>query len=203
MGSGVAEIVFAPHGIERAVELLAAGEVVAFPTDTVYGLAALAGDERAVRRVYELKGRPLSQPLILMVREAGTAEDWAIVDDRARRLMGRWWPGPLTLVLPARAGLRPPLAAGRPRTVAVRIPDHRVALALLAAAGPLATTSANRSGEPPALTALEAAWVDGVAAVVDGGRAPGGVPSTLLDLSSGEPKVLREGPIPGASLAGT
>ena len=201
MSSGPIEIVRGEEGRRRAIELLRAGQVIAFPTDTVYGLAARAADGRAVRRVYELKGRSLSQPLILMVREAAEVEEWARVDDRSRRYVERWWPGPLTLVLPARPDLRPPLAVGRPRAVAVRIPDHPLALELLAEAGEaLATTSANRSGEPPALTALEAAWVGGLAVVLDGGQAPGGVPSTLLDLTGPEPRVLREGPVPASQL---
>jgi L-threonylcarbamoyladenylate synthase len=189
-------------GIARVVELLRAGEVVGFPTDTVYGLAALAAHERAVRRVFEIKGRSLSQPLILMVADAAQLEGWARVDERARAYMGRWWPGPLTLVLPARDGIGPPLTSPtRPRTIAARIPDHPVALALLRAAGePLATTSANRTGEPPALTPLESAWVEGLAAVLDGGRAPGAVPSTLLDVSSEEPRILRAGPVPAEAL---
>ncbi|HXM53789.1 MAG TPA: L-threonylcarbamoyladenylate synthase [Candidatus Dormibacteraeota bacterium] len=189
-------------GIARVVDLLRAGEVVGFPSDTVYGLAALAGHERAVRRVFEVKGRSFSQPLILMVAEPAWLEGWAHVDERARGYMERWWPGPLTLVLPAREGVGPPLtSASRPRTIAARIPDHEVALALLRAAGEaLATTSANRSGEPPALTPLESAWVDGLAAVLDGGRAPGAVPSTLLDVSGDEPRVLRAGPVPAEAL---
>jgi L-threonylcarbamoyladenylate synthase len=190
-------------GIKRALDLLRAGEVIAFPTDTVYGLAALADDQAAVRRIYELKGRPLSQPLVLMLADAEAVEDWATVDERARGYMERWWPGPLTLVLPAAAGLRPPLVAGRPRTLGVRVPRHGPALALLRAAGTgLATTSANLSGQQPAQTALEAAWVKGVAAVLDAGRTPGGVPSTVLDVSMGKPRLVREGAIPAAELLG-
>ena len=185
------------EGIARVWRLLAAGEVIAFPTDTVYGLAALASGQRAIRRVYELKGRPLRQPLVLMVAEAELVQGWAEIDERARAFMERWWPGPLTLVLPARSGLRPPLVSGRPRTVGVRVPDHQPALALLRAVGEgLATTSANLSGLPPARTALEAAWVRGVAAVLDAGTSPGGVPSTVLDLTGQEPRVIREGAIP-------
>lgn len=197
------DFVTADHaGIARVVELLRAGEVIGFPTDTVYGLAALAAHERAVRRVFELKGRSLSRPLILMVADSDQLSGWAEVDQRARGYMRRWWPGPLTLVLPASEGVEPPLtSAGHPRTIAARIPDHPVALALLRAVGePLATTSANRSGEPPALMALETAWVDGLAAVLDGGRAPGEVPSTLLDISGDEPRVLRCGPVPAEAL---
>jgi len=190
-------------GIARVVGLLRAGEVIGFPTDTVYGLAALATNARAVRRVFEVKGRPLDQPLVLMVAGAERLDGWAYVDERARAYMRRWWPGPLTLVLPAREGVGPPLtSATMPRTIAARIPDHAVALALLRAAGePLATTSANRSGEPPALTPLESAWVEGLAAVLDGGRAPGAVPSTLLDVSREEPRILRAGPVPAEALA--
>jgi L-threonylcarbamoyladenylate synthase len=189
-------------GISRVAELLRSGEVIGFPTDTVYGLAALAGHERAVRRVFEVKGRSFSQPLILMVADADRLDGWARVDERAREYMRRWWPGPLTLVLPAAEGVGPPLtSAGQPRTIAARIPDHRVALALLRAVGePLATTSANRSGEPPALTPLETAWVDGLGAVLDGGRAPGALPSTLLDLSGEVPRILRAGPVPANAL---
>jgi L-threonylcarbamoyladenylate synthase len=189
-------------GLARAARLLRTGDVVGFPTDTVYGLAALAHHARAVRRVFEVKGRPLSQPLILMVASAGQLEAWAEVDDRAREYMKRWWPGPLTLVLPARKGVEAPLASEE-RTIAARVPDHEVALALLREVGePLATTSANRSGETPALTALETAWVQGLAAVLDGGRAPGEVPSTLLDLSGPDPRVLRPGPISEDELLG-
>jgi L-threonylcarbamoyladenylate synthase len=190
------------RGVERVAELLRAGEVIGFPTDTVYGLAALATHERAVRRVYELKGRSLSQPLILMVAEPEQLDGWALVDERARGYMRRWWPGPLTLVLPAAPGVGPPLATSqRPRTIAARIPDHHVALALLREVGEaVATTSANRSGEPPALTPLETAWVTGLAAVLDGGMAPGAVPSTLLDVTADAPRVLREGPVPAEAL---
>ena len=189
-------------GLARLVELLSAGGVVGFPTDTVYGLAALASDERAVQRVFDIKGRPLSQPLVLMVPEASLVPELAEVGERERAYMERWWPGPLTLVLRARPHLRPPLVRGEPPTVGVRIPDHPGALALLRAVeAPLATTSANRSGLPEAMTAVTAARVGGLAAVMDGGRAPGGVPSTLLDLSGPEPRVLRPGPIQARELA--
>jgi L-threonylcarbamoyladenylate synthase len=181
--------------------MLRAGEVIGFPTDTVYGLAALATDQAAVRRVFEVKGRSLSRPLVLMLPDGDLVDRWALADERARRYMRRWWPGPLTLVLPAAEGLRPPLAGGLPRTLGVRVPDHPLALALLREVGEgLATTSANLSGQPPAQTPLEAAWVSGVAAVLDGGRAPGGVPSTVLDLSGLEPRIIRQGAIPPAEL---
>jgi L-threonylcarbamoyladenylate synthase len=200
--TSVAEILPAgPAAITRAGQLLRAGQVIAFPTDTVYGLAALASDPRSVRRVYELKGRPLRQPLVLMVGHPETAEAWAQLDERSRRYMERWWPGPLTLVVPARPGLRPPLVTGRPRSIGIRIPDHPAALDLLRTSGEaLATTSANLSGQEPARTALEAAWVRGVAMVLDAGVSPGGIPSTILELLGPVPRVLRNGAIPAGSL---
>ncbi|MDQ6918844.1 MAG: L-threonylcarbamoyladenylate synthase [Candidatus Dormibacteraeota bacterium] len=168
--------------LSEAVAALRAGGVVGFPTDTVYGLAVLQGGEA---KVYEVKGRPAEQPLILMVADAVQAEAFVSVDPRARWYMERWWPGPLTLVLPAGEG-----------TLGVRIPDHPVALELLRAAGPLLTTSANRHGAPPALTAEEASRLPGLAGVLDGGRVPGGEPSTVIALLPGrEMTVIREGAI--------
>lgn len=188
-------------GVARAAELLRAGLIVGFPTDTVYGLAALASHERAVRRVYAVKGRSLSQPLVVMVADPQLVAELAEVGPLERSYMERFWPGPLTLVLRSRGHLRPPLVAGEPAAVGVRVPDHPLALALLREVGaPLATTSANRSGEPPALTPVEAAWLGGLAAVLDGGRAPGGVASTVLDLSGPLPRILRPGPITVAQL---
>jgi L-threonylcarbamoyladenylate synthase len=175
--------------VGRAAELLRAGKVVAFPTDTVYGLAAATGP--AVRRVYELKGRDAGKPLVLMGADPESFGDRIRVGPAALRYMRRFWPGPLTLVLPSGEG-----------TVGVRVPDHPLTLQLLRAAGPLWTTSANRSGRPEALTADDvAAELPEVDAVLDGGRAPGGTPSTVLDLSGPRPRVLREGAIPLSDLA--
>ncbi len=179
-------------GLTRAARLVRSGSVIAFPTDTVYGLGAAADDEVARRRVYQIKGRPAGMPLILMVAAESQLEGWVHVDSRAEMVMRRWWPGPLTLVLHAAGG----------GTLGVRIPRHEVALALLRAAGPLMTTSANLHGADPAMTAAEAATLPGVMAVVDGGTAPGGVASTVVDLTGPEPHVLREGAIAGADLLG-
>jgi len=188
-------------GPARAAALLLAGDVIAFPTDTVYGLAAIASDREALLKVFAVKARPLERSLVLMPARPSQLEDWVDLDDRARRFMARWWPGPLTLVLPAKAGVEPPLARDNPRTLATRIPDHPVALRLLKTLGePIATTSANRSGEPPARMPVQVSWLPGLAAVVDAGPSPGGVASTLLDLSGPEPVVLREGPIPAVQL---
>lgn len=168
--------------VASAVAALRAGGVIAFPTDTVYGLAVLPGGEG---KVHEIKGRPADLPLILMVAEPSQVEAFVNVDRRARWYMDRWWPGPLTLVLPAGEG-----------TLGVRIPDHPLALELLRAAGPVFTTSANRHGEPPALTAEEASRLPGLAGGLDGGRAPGGEPSTVIELLPGkEMTVIREGAI--------
>jgi L-threonylcarbamoyladenylate synthase len=181
-------------GLARAAALLRAGQVIAIPTDTVYGLAALARDAAARARIHEIKGRSLDQPLILMAGEVAQFERWVEVSERARELMDRFWPGPLTLILPAR---QPAERA----SIGVRIPAHPAALALLTRIGEgLATTSANRSGEAPALTAAGAAALDGVAAVLDGGAAPGGRASTVLDLSGEIPRLVREGPISAADL---
>ncbi|HZV48587.1 MAG TPA: L-threonylcarbamoyladenylate synthase [Candidatus Dormibacteraeota bacterium] len=175
-------------GLARAVELLRAGEVIAFPTDTVYGLAALARDARACERIFEIKGRERSRQLIAMVADPEALDPLVEVTGRARWFMTRWWPGPLTLVLPTRSG--------RPPTLGVRVPDHPVALALLGEVGePLATTSCNRSGEPSALTVEEASRLEGLAAVLDGGRAPCGRASTVLSLVGPEAEVLRQGPV--------
>jgi L-threonylcarbamoyladenylate synthase len=188
-------------GLARAAELVLNGEVVAFPTDTVYGLAALASDRAAVLKIFAVKERPLERSLVLMPSRPAQLEEWVELDQRARRFMARWWPGPLTLVLPAKPGVEPPLARESPRTLAARIPDHEVALKLFQAVGePVATTSANRSGELPARMAVQVSWLPGLAAVIDAGPSPGGVPSTLLDLSGPEPVVLREGPIPAVQL---
>jgi L-threonylcarbamoyladenylate synthase len=166
--------------------------VIAFPTDTVYGLAAAADDEVATRRIYAIKGRPAGLPLILMAAAESQLEGWVHIDSRAEDIIRRYWPGPLTVILHAKGG----------GTLGVRIPKHEVALQLLRAAGPLMTTSANLHGRDPAMTAGEAAALPGVAAVLDGGAAPGGVASSVLDLTGPEPHVLREGAIPTAVLLG-
>jgi L-threonylcarbamoyladenylate synthase len=177
--------------LNAAVLALARGGVIAFPTDTVYGLAASVRRPEAVRRIYRIKGRPQDRRLILMAATAAELAGHVVIGHQAGQFMDRWWPGPLTLVVPGRKS---------EDTVGVRIPDHPLALELLRAAGPLWTTSANRSGEPEALTAEEAAALPDLAGVLDGGRAPGGRPSTVLDLTGPEPVVLREGAIPAASL---
>lgn len=179
-------------GLTRAAQLIRGGGVIAFPTDTVYGLGAAADDEIARRRIYRIKGRPVGLPLILMVAAESQLEGWVHTDARAEAFIHKWWPGPLTLILHAVGG----------GTLGVRIPKHEVALEFLRFAGPLMTTSANPHGKEPAMTAEEAATLPGVAGVIDAGRAPGGLASTVLDLTGPDPHVLREGAIPAAQLIG-
>ena len=179
-------------GLRRAAQLLRSGGVLAFPTDTVYGLGASAGDEVAQKRIYQIKGRPVGMPLILMVAAESQLEGLVHVDSRAEAYMRRWWPGPLTLILYAIGG----------GTLGVRIPSHTVALELLRHSGPLMTTSANLHGREPAMNAEEAAALQGVMAVLDGGVAPGGTASSVLDLTGPEPHVLREGAISTPELLG-
>ncbi|MEA2645926.1 MAG: L-threonylcarbamoyladenylate synthase [Chloroflexota bacterium] len=188
-------------GIARAAEVLVGGGLVCFPTDTVYGLACRADSEPARDRFYAAKERPADQPSILMAASAEAMGEWVALDARALRLAGEHWPGALTLVLPAteRALARFGTVV-RDGTLAVRIPAHPVALALLrAAAVPLATSSANRAGgDPPASSAAALEGLgDGVDAVLVG--APGsGRASSILDLTRPEPRIVREGSIPAA-----
>jgi L-threonylcarbamoyladenylate synthase len=179
-------------GLTRAAQLLRGGGIIAFPTDTVYGLGAAADDELAQRRIYAIKGRPVGLPLILMVAARSQLEGWVHVDSRAESVIERWWPGPLTVILHASGG----------GTLGVRVPNHEVTLELLRASGPLMTTSANLHGKDPAMTAEEAGSLPGLAGVLDGGRAPGGTASTVLDLTGPEMHVLREGAIPAAHVLG-
>ena len=179
-------------GYTRAAQLVRGGGVIAFPTDTVYGLGAAADDELAQKRVFAMKNRPVGMPLILMVAHETQLEGWVHIDTRAENVIRRWWPGPLTVILHASTG----------GTLGVRVPNHEVTLELLRASGPLMTTSANLHGEDPAMTAEEAARLPGIAAVIDGGRAPGGTASTVVDLTGPEMHILREGAIPAADVLG-
>ena len=186
--------------ITEAADLLCAGELVAFPTETVYGLGADATNDSAVARVFAVKQRPRFNPLIVHVSGIEAAGRLVHLDARARHLAGRFWPGPLTMVLPGRqdSGLSLLICAGLD-TVAVRAPDHPVARALLAACGrPVAAPSANVSGRISPTTAAHVAADLGeqVALIIDGGPCRVGVESTVLDLSRALPVLLRPGGIP-------
>lgn len=192
-----------PAGIARAAGLLRAGGLVAFPTETVYGLGGDATDDLAVARIFEAKGRPRFNPLIAHVPDLAAAERLAVFDDRARAVAAAFWPGPLTLVLPLRegSGLSQLVTADLP-TVAIRVPAHPVAQALLRAfGGPLAAPSANPSGKvSPTRAGHVLEGLSGrIAAVVDGGACAVGVESTILGLD-GPPVLLRPGGVPAEAL---
>ena len=187
-------------GIARAAEMLRGGALVAVPTETVYGLAARADSETAVAEVFRAKGRPDFNPLIVHVASLAMALELARFDERAEALAARFWPGPLTLVLPARAsGVVPAVTAGL-ATIALRMPDHPATRRLLeAVALPLAAPSANRSGAVSPTTPEHVADSLGgaVAAILDGGPCLRGVESSIVALREGAGwQLLRPGPIP-------
>lgn len=183
-------------GIARAAELLRQGDLVAFPTETVYGLGADARSDTAVARVFEAKGRPSFNPLIVHVQDLAYAERAAVLDQRARQLAAAFWPGPLTMVLPLRpdVGISALVTVGQ-SSVAIRVPAHPVAQALLRAfGGPVAAPSANPSGRISPTSADHV--LDGlsgrIAAVIDGGPCKVGIESTILSLI-GDSMLLRPG----------
>ena len=186
-----------PDGLARAAALLRDGVVVAFPTDTVYGVGVAADRPDRLEALFALKRRPPEKRIGTLVADLAqaTSAGWE-TDDRARLLSERFWPGALTLVLAAPDG----------GTQGFRAPDHPVTLELIRLAGPILTTSANRSDEPDTLGADEvliafATQQDELVAVLDGGPVPGGVASTVVDLSVTPARILREGPIRHEALA--
>jgi len=192
-----------PVAIAHAAELLRAGRLVAFPTETVYGLGANALDPAAVRSIYTAKGRPGTNPLIVHVAEPAQVLNVAAAwPETAQRLAAVFWPGPLTIVVPKAAHVPAEVAAGGP-TVAVRCPNHPVARALIAAAGvPVAAPSANRSTElSPTRAEHVIKGLNGlIDLVLDGGACPGGIESTVVDVTGDTVRLLRLGLIPVAML---
>ncbi len=190
--------VHSPTDLETLAARLRAGELVAFPTETVYGLGADATSSDAVLKIYETKGRPRFNPLIVHVADLAMAESLVTLSPMARRL-AQFWPGPLTLVLPRRdtAGLSDLVTAGLD-TVGIRIPDHPLALALIRATGrPLAAPSANRSGKLSPTTAAQVERsLGGVVPVLDGGPAAAGLESTILAVDGDTVTQLRAGALP-------
>ena len=193
-----------PEDIEEAARLLRGGALVAFPTETVYGLGGDATSERAVAAIFAAKGRPRFNPLISHLAAAEEAAEFAELDERAREIAARFWPGPLTLVLPRRRDCAIALLAGAGLdTVALRVPAHALAHALLNAVGrPIAAPSANRSGRVSPTTAshVREELGDRIAAILDGGPCAIGLESTVLDLSAERPTLLRPGGIPVEAL---
>ena len=183
--------------IREAAEMIRDGLVVAYPTDTLYGLAVDPRNAAAVRRLFALKGRPETSALTLIASGREQVMDCAEMSAHGGRLASQFWPGPLTILLRAKPIVAVEVLAGG-TTVGVRVPAHPVAVALARAAGVCITaTSANRSGQPPATTADGvAAALPGIDAIVDGGPARGGPPSTIVDASEREVTLVRAGAVP-------
>ena len=210
-----------PKVIKHAAGIIRRGGLVIFPTETVYGLGADAFNAQAVRKIFKVKGRPEKKPLIVHVSKKSAIDVLARdVPSAARKLVRKFWPGPLTLVLTRRTVKRTVLkgqkglsflpdvsdvVTGGGDTVAIRMPDHPVALALIRAAGPLAASSANFSGDPPprSIKEIPKALLEKVDLVLDAGRTTVGVPSTVVDLTKNVPGILRLGAISGGQLKQT
>ena len=214
-----------PEVLDAAVRAIEAGQIIGLPTDTVYGIGADPWRADAVERIFEAKGRPEAVALPVLVGDPADAATLAVLDDRARRLIDRYWPGPLTIVLrrweatadtsgttptadaadTSGTGAAPPRRlhlGGDDKTVGIRCPDHPTARALLVRTGPLAVTSANRHGGEPAhsVAELRASLGEAVGVVVDGGPLEG-APSTVVSLVEGDWRCLREGAITTDELA--
>jgi L-threonylcarbamoyladenylate synthase len=192
-----------PRAIDQALRAFRQGRLVAFPTDTVYGVGALAFLPEAVEEIYRVKGRPLSKAIPLLLDGVDMLDQVAEeIPSEALLLAERFWPGPLTMVLPRRPDVPDAVTAGGP-SVAVRVPDHEFALRLIGAAGGvLAATSANLSGHPDPVTAEEVlGYLKGrIDLILDGGPCPGGVPSTVVDLTGPSPRIVRAGALPSQEL---
>jgi len=186
-------------GLQRAVELLRAGGIGAFPTDTVYGLGARIDSETAIKKIFKAKGRSHGQPLPILIADAEQLRQIAAqIPPLAWKLAERFWPGGLTIVVPKAPQISDLISAGG-STVAVRLPKHPVPVALIRGLGmPIIGTSANLSGQPSPVTAEDVITQLGekLDFVIDGGCCPGGKESTIIDLTQQPPRILREGAIP-------
>ncbi|HEY5728464.1 MAG TPA: L-threonylcarbamoyladenylate synthase, partial [Anaerolineales bacterium] len=170
-----------PRAIIKALEILRSGGLVAFPTDTVYGVGALAFDGKAIESIYLAKDRPIEKAIPILIADLDDMEKVGMsIPQTAYKLASRFLPGPMTCIIPKQPSL--PESVSATSTVGVRIPDHEVARALLRAAGPMAVTSANISGQPSPSTAEEVfAQLNGrIPLIIDGGKTPSGVPSTVV-----------------------
>lgn len=189
--------------IEEAARLLKSGHLIAFPTDTLYGVGADILNAQAIQQLYVAKGRSLKKGIPVLLSDIGKLKDIVSqTPDFALSLAQKYWPGPLTLILPKQDHI--PGIISPDDNVAVRVPDNDVARKFIrSSGGAVATSSANRSGEPPALNAQEAlaALGDSIAAVLDGGRVVLGVASTIVDCTISPPRILREGPLSSEDLS--
>jgi len=199
------EILLIDHSqaISRAVTLIESGGLIAFPTDTVYGIGVSVFLASAIDRVYEVKARSMQKAIPVLLGDPQTAEQITPpLSPIVKRLGKMFWPGPLTLVVPLLPSL--PENLSPTPTIGLRVPDHPFTRAMLQETGPLAATSANRSGDPSALTAAQVQSQLGtqVDLILDGGRSPGEVASTVLDCTGDKPVILREGPLPWEDILG-
>lgn len=190
-----------PESLNLALTTIRQGGLVAFPTDTVYGVGASAFNSKAVADLYRVKGRGSEKPIPVMIADLQDLDQVAEpVPETGLQLAQRFWPGAITLVLPKRKEL--PKEVSETSRIGVRVPDHAFAQSLLTESGPLAVTSANRSGEPSACSLDEVLEALGgkIEIVVDGGITAGGIPSTVVDCTRSPVRVLREGPISSKSI---
>jgi L-threonylcarbamoyladenylate synthase len=191
--------------VSRAAALLRAGELVAFPTETVYGLGADASNPQAVARIFAAKGRPADHPLIVHLPDASHLDRWAVdIPETAHTLAAAFWPGPLTLILKRHPSVSDAITGGQ-ETVGLRVPNHPLALQLLREFdGGVAAPSANRFGRVSPTTAAHVRedLGDAVALILDGGPCAVGIESTILDLSGGDARILRPGMLDAEALAG-
>ena len=184
------------NALSKATELLLKGEVIAFPTDTVYGVGASIRHSHAIERIYTIKKRDKSKAIPILVGNINALEEIAAnINKATQKLAETFWPGPLTLIVNRSPSL--PKSISPYPTIGVRMPNHPFTLSLLQKAGPLAATSANISGKPSTSTALEVLQqLEGrIPLILDGEKTPGGIPSTVVDCTAGTPKIFREGPI--------
>ncbi len=185
-----------PKALKTALDVLSSGGLVAFPTDTVYGLGALAFNERAVSQISDVKGRDMEKAIPILVGDLSQVKlVTSEMNSQSEKLARRFWPGPLTIIMPRHPTI--PNAVTSMATVGVRIPNFLPTLELLRLTGPLAVSSANLAGQGSPSTARGVqAQLDGkIRLILDGGVTPGGTPSTVVDCAQGQPVIIREGPI--------
>lgn len=180
--------------MKQAVRVLEKGGIVAFPTDTVYGIGAMPFNRKAVRKLYKIKGRSNRKPIALLVSSKNEVKKFAgKIPSKAKSLMNRYWPGPLTLIFNKKSSV-PDFLTSKLSTIGIRMPKNKIALKLIkAAGGALAVTSANRSGGKPAVSAKEIKGLKGIDLVIDGGKCRIGVPSSVVAVSGNKLTVLRKG----------
>lgn len=188
------------HGdLAEVTGILERGGIGVIPTDTLYGIVGLASSREAVERIYQLKGRDRAKPLSLLVESVEAASKLAWVTRHSRALADRFWPGPLTIVLPSRKGTKLPMQDGM--SVGIRVPDSEICIRVIRAVGPLVAPSANTQGQaaPSSAAAIEPSVLAAVDFLIDAGGCPGGVESTVVDAREGV-TILREGAVPSADI---